>query len=421
MIPAAFTPRRGALALSLPLIMFAGPCSSSPDAPDVFEPVSNANYTANAELSQQEIIDAASGPFGGFSSDEFTFVVDEPDNGPQPGQGQFRVACDYSHFAYDDPIVKPNEFGAAHLHMFWGNTTTDAASRVTPNADPNDPTELLENGGGTCQGGVLNRSAYWMPAMYSGPAGPDRQIVLPTDITIYYKSYQPDSVQPLPQGVEFLAGNIFPGGSHGVSFDATADTNWGCYQPDLGLVVERLSTIPTDCDPDHTIQAVVQFPQCLAVDQNGGPQLRSTDHVAHTALIDNNDDCPSSHPYRVPQISYLVEWPNLGAAEVAQWRLSCDTGFNQDAPPEPGGCLHADWIGGWNDLTMDAWITGCHSGPAGPRNCSSGQTGQNGTSRRLNDIDRSRTEFLVPDPCNSCFNDRMPLLEPDTAATGADG
>ncbi len=401
------------MALGLPLLMMAGPCSSSPDAPDVFDAVRNDAYTAYENASQQEIIESAEGPFGGFSNDDFTVVEDRADNGAQPGQGQFRVACDFSHFAYDDPIVKPNEFGAAHLHMFWGNTTTDAASRVTPDADPDDPTQLLENGGGTCQGGVLNRSAYWMPALYSGGSGPDRQIVLPSDITIYYKSYAPDIVQPLPQGVEFLAGNISAGGAHGVSFVANQRLTWGCYEPNRGLIVEDRSTIPTDCTPDQTIQAVVQFPQCIATDASGDPVLRSADHLSHTMQVDNNDACPASHPYRVPQISYLVEFPNLGATEVSKWRLSCDAGFNNENPPEPGGCLHADWIGGWNDQTMDAWITGCHNGPAGPRNCSAGQTGQNGTSRWLRDIDRSRTEFLVPDPCNSCFNDRMPLLDID--------
>ena len=397
-------PRSGLMrsaAVGLPLAVLAGQCTA--DSPDIFNGVRTTAYTAYHDASQQEILDSAGGRFPGFTNDAFTRVVDQADNGPQPGQGQFRVECDYSHFLYDDPIIKPNQFGAAHLHMFWGNTSTNAASRVTPGGSPDDPTQLLENGGGTCQGGVLNRSAYWMPALYSGASGPNRKLVLPKSITIYYKSFRPTEVKALPQGVEFLAGNVRPGGASGSTFVAGQSLAWGCYQPDKGLLVENRATIPTDCTGNQSIMATIQFPQCIAVDPAGNPVLRSADHLSHTRLIDNNQPCPSSHPYRVPQISYLVQWPNLGAQEVAKWRLSCDTDFNKSKPPTPGGCLHGDWIGGWSDPTMDAWIIGCHQSPSGPRNCSHGQTGDNGTNRSLRDIDRSRTAVLVDDPCDSCF------------------
>src|SRR3954454_23956536 len=43
-------------------------------------------------------------------------------------RGVFATICDYSHQAPDDPIVKPNQPGASHLHQFFGNATTDAAS-----------------------------------------------------------------------------------------------------------------------------------------------------------------------------------------------------------------------------------------------------------------------------------------------------
>lgn len=48
--------------------------------------------------------------------------------GPQGGRGQFVVECGFSHVATDDPIVHPGQPGASHEHVFFGNTTTDAAS-----------------------------------------------------------------------------------------------------------------------------------------------------------------------------------------------------------------------------------------------------------------------------------------------------
>ncbi len=320
----------------------------------------------------------------GFEHDDFTLGLSPPDNGPGPGgQGQFRVGCQYSHFAHDDPIVYPGQPGAAHLHMFWGNTRTHAGTVFEPPGSSN-PASILESGGGTCQGFELNRSAYWIPAMLDRSAdGPS--IVVPDQIILYYKSHRPSEVHPLPPGVELLAGNVSPGGSAGETFTANTRLTWMCGVS--GSTHSSQSRIPLDCNPGDSIIASIQFPQCLAVDGTGAPVLRSDDHLSHTAFVNNNDPCPASHPYRVPQITYLVYYPNGrdgAGAGVDQWRLSSDRGT-------PGGSLHGDWLGGWNQRTIQLWTDGCFdpSGTfGGPRNCSLGQTGQNGTGRGLRRVSR---------------------------------
>src|SRR5581483_11682758 len=42
--------------------------------------------------------------------------------GLAPGflRGVFATVCDFSHEAPDDPIAKPNQPGASHLHQFFG-------------------------------------------------------------------------------------------------------------------------------------------------------------------------------------------------------------------------------------------------------------------------------------------------------------
>ena len=50
--------------------------------------------------------------------------------------GAFRIPCAYSHMAFDDPIVYPGRPGAAHLHTFFGNTGTNAASTEQSSATP---------------------------------------------------------------------------------------------------------------------------------------------------------------------------------------------------------------------------------------------------------------------------------------------
>jgi len=104
-------------------------------------------------------------------------------------------------------------------------------------------------------------------------------------------------------------------------------------------------------------------------------------------MVPNNDRCPASHPYRVPQISYLLYFPNGSdgaGAGVSNWVLSSDHGV-------AGGSLHGDWLGGWNDEAIQKWIDGCYDPNgsfSGSRNCSIGQTGRNGSNRKFRRVSR---------------------------------
>lgn len=325
----------------------------------------------------------------GFAHDDFSEPA-SPDNGDGPGgEGQFRIACQWSHFGYDDPIVRRGEAGAAHLHMFWGNTATDAWT---------DATSLVAAGGGTCQGFELNRSSYWVPALLDTGGG-ETHVVIPDAIIIYYKSRRPSEVHPMPKGLELLGGNVAPGGLTGADFGWTPDLFWSCGNS--GFSHDYQGRIPLGCPPGEPINATLSFPQCVAVDDRGQPRLSSSDHASHVARVDDTEPCPASHPYRIPHLSYLLYWPNGrdgNGAGVEDWRLSSDL-----VGGTPGGSLHGDWFGGWHQAASDAWIAGCFDPAgehAGPRNCSQGQTGQNGTGR----------SFRRVSPLNDYEGDNLMLL-----------
>ena len=401
-------------------------------------PAGLSTFTAEQDSSFATIDSYGSGPYGPFTDDAFSETITPVDNGYN-GDGNFRIQCAVSHFAYDDPILKPGKPGSTHLHMFWGNTFAGANTFNSGVETPGDKRNLIERGSSTCQGGAVNRSAYWMPAMLDG-AGAGRKIVMPKAITLYYKSKHPEDVQVLPLGIQLLVGNVNPGGTVNSSFTPGERLSWGCYNGWFGIAVgpgdgdgdgtpdayeqdfakltaPRPATIPgkngTDACPASTgngsgdIQASIQFPQCIATDNGlatGTPDLTNADFVSHTHMLYNfggnygtqNSDCPSTHPYRVPQISYLVRWANPAATATAGWRLSSDAGHNNatGSVPNPGGSLHGDWLGGWHPGAIQAWIDGCFDpGPVegvnnfgGPRNCSLGQTGPNGTGRRFDPI-----------------------------------
>ncbi len=300
----------------------------------------------------------ASVPTAQLSVEALTEPVSPPDNGTV-GDGQFRMACQYSHFAYDDPIVFPNQPGRSHLHLFFGNTQANANTTTST---------LVNRGGGTCNGFELNRSAYWTPALLDGKGN----AVVPEQIILYYKTKLPHRVQPLPVGLKMISG------ATGSSFAASDFLYWSCGA--TGQTYNKTNRIP-DCGGD-TINATIAFPECW-----DGRNLDSADHRSHLLFVNAHQECPPSHPVRLPQISILLYYP--GQDSVRGWHLSADG----DGPP--GGSLHADWFGGWNDDALRLWMEGCI---VRARNCSYGQTGTDRRFAPLNMRQNYPGPYVLPLP-----------------------
>ncbi len=287
-----------------------------------------------------------------------------PDNGTV-GDGQFRMACQYSHFAYDDPIVFPGQPGASHLHMFFGNTLANANSTAAT---------LFDSGGGSCNGFELNRSAYWTPALLDGKGN----AVVPEQIILYYKTKFPAEARPLPVGLKMISG------STGSSFTVSDVLHWSCGGS--GQAYNKSNHIP-DCGGD-IINAAIAFPECW-----DGRNLDSADHRSHLHFVDAALPCPPSHPVRLPQISILLYYP--GQPSVAGWHLSSDGQGGHGGGGPPGGSLHADWFGGWNDDALNLWIDGCITRA---RNCSYGQTGTDRRFAPLNGLQNYPGPYVLPLP-----------------------
>lgn len=269
-----------------------------------------------------------------------------------PGDGNFRITCQFSHFSYDDPIVFPGQPGRAHLHMFYGNTKTNAHTTQS---------SLVNSGGGSCNGFELNRSAYWTPALLDGKGN----AVIPETILIYYKSKITNSAQRMPQGLELIAGNTT---SSSFTIDSAKNLFWSCGKN--GSITNQRSTIP-NCG-NEPINATIYFQQCW--DNKNLKYDKNRPHVFQLQSV--TDVCPSNFPVRLPRLGILLYYPAQPNG-TAGWRLSSDA----PGTTTPGGTLHADWIGGWHDATMDRWINNCIKTK---RNCTLGQTGTDRTLRRLN-------------------------------------
>jgi hypothetical protein len=234
---------------------------------------------------------------------------------------------------YDDPLVYPGSRGAAHHHTFFGNTSIDANS---------DLNSLVRIGNSTCNGGTLNRSAYWIPSMIDTTTG---RAVVPNEIVVYYKSgYNQNprsSIAEFPRGLRVLAGN------------STATTAPDPYATRFRFGCEyganRGGTRIPSCDQvagGNLMLVTLDFPNCW-----NGRDLDSPDHRAHMAYS-GGGTCPASHPVALPVITYNVWYPVAPGVDSGNWRLSSDMGPS-------GYSMHGDWVEGWDAATARAWLDNC--------------------------------------------------------------
>jgi hypothetical protein len=243
-----------------------------------------------------------------------------PSGGSNPGI--FTDTCGYSHSAADDPILAPNDPGAAMHHDFYGNTSTSAASTAS----------TLVGGKTTCSTSA-DASAYWTPVLYQNGAA-----LTPKSALIYWRRPVRDTeaVQTIPVGLQLIAGN-----ETATAPQATSVTAWTCSsQVDPG----KSTATPHDCPSGSELRLVVTFPSCW--DGHTLTGKGQTNVVYRTAT-----GCPASHPVQLPQIVFHVNYPTASAA-----------GLTVSMTPTMQGSTdteHVDFVNGWTQSTLASDVTAC--------------------------------------------------------------
>lgn len=287
-----------------------------------------------------------------FSTDGLLEKVNVPGSADPDTVGAFRFTCRASHLAYDDPIVFPNQKGRAHLHMFFGNTKADADSTYE---------SLRTTGDSTCNN-KLNRSSYWTPALMNGQG----QVVLPENITIYYKRFPASSEEcrtgakciPLPRGLRYIFGRSMQGQQTGGAVHFRCDG--GSTGAHFGTLPEAAAVCPVGA----TLIASVEAPQCW-----DGVNLDSPDHRSHLAYpvkAYGGLPCPTTHPYRIPTFTigllYKVDESLDRSGDLSTsrrtWYFSSDRMAGM-TPQISGSTFHADWFGAWDDEILKEWTDHC--------------------------------------------------------------
>jgi hypothetical protein len=242
--------------------------------------------------------------------------------GATPVRAQsFIIDCKSSHLAPDDPIVFPGVPGAAHLHEFFGNTSTNASS-----------TYATMIGKPTTCSVVGDTAGYWVPALLNG-AG---QRIAPRRITVYYRDRPQASrpVTPFPPDFRMIAGSPQAG-------------VWGFNCDDIALA----PTSKIDCTgyPTPYVRATIIFPNCGQLDALGNIVKDSADHRSHVAYpISAKVGCPASHPIQLPHVKVNVRF-NVTNCIAARCSLSSDA---QHSCTVNGCSLHGDFWNTWNQVAL---------------------------------------------------------------------
>lgn len=313
-------------------------------------------------------------------------------------EAKFRTHCNYSHLAYDDPILFPGQPGRSHLHMFFGNTGTNAYSTYY---------SLRTTGQSTCMGGYLNRTAYWFPAVLKDDAIGDGKTmaVKPDNFVIYYSTGATAVTKQtsIPRGFNYITGfNPADPTSSREKAEIAAATGtfafidngfqgWRCEGADQGgsthvpghtvyqpYLKNDDGTATLDCASGTRIYATVTAAPCWDGVNLSSPDGRShiRDYVQDSAG-DGIQTCPVGW-YRLPRLSITFWFSHLGMDDYKNWYLSSDR-FN-GATFKNGQSFHTDWFGAWDPEVFKLWQTLCNGAfmpgeSTSPHTCSDSQIG----------------------------------------------
>lgn len=233
---------------------------------------------------------------------------------PESNHGA-RNYCAVSHLANGDPFGGDAP-GLGPAQIYWGNTAADATAATI---------ELSTVGSATCEGGIADRSAHWMPALFD--AADD--VMLPEMVMVEYKAFgggqlDRNALGPIPVGLHLVA------------------------SADIVNHIDRYTRV----DGEDQIRLKVLFPSCVATTGDGRPVLTDGRLGAHLSYPTPNangpTECPSSHPYRIPTLYYTLVY-DLGVDD--DWYLASSDGSQR------GRDIVAGAISAWQPAAMEAMVT----------------------------------------------------------------
>jgi hypothetical protein len=182
--------------------------------------------------------------------------------GRADAQPQIKVNCEVYATNHVDPIASSD-----HLHHQIGNTSTTNSSTGE---------SLFDNRGTSCNAGWLT-SAGWFPVERNESV---------KGVNVYYRAPGDQTkIKAIPKGLQLLATR---------QSSLVSGAKYSCNDGPF------LDTPPYGCRTNWATS--INFPDCINTSRLA--------NEATNAVYSRTGVCPSTHPYRIPRINYLVMHDN---------------------------------------------------------------------------------------------------------------
>lgn len=241
--------------------------------------------------------------------------------------------CPRTHSAPDDPIVFPHQPGAAHLHEFFGNRSTDANSTYSS----------MTRARTSCRSRA-DTAGYWVPALFEdgryvspigrlADGGRTRSVFYyrADNVSASYRARHP--VEPFPRNFRLIAGD-----SHATSIADQPvlgeEIYWGCSDNST----EKLKR-PPSC-ASGAISLHVGFPNCW-----NGKVTRRND--SPNVVYPSSDVCPRKYPRLLPRLIFRIEYP----VGTSTGRITLASG--------PSYTMHGDFWNTWKQPALERLVRSC--------------------------------------------------------------
>jgi hypothetical protein len=273
------------------------------------------------------------------------------------------LVCDPSHTLPDDPIKFPGISGASHMHDFWGNASTAAASTYASMTNAANVAVAdtyigqTVHAGTSCDRGSFvpgtegDTAAYWAPSVYVN----GHRIVPATGSELYYRSKATPNRKdfvPFPNDARIIVG------SHTATSEATnpALTNAYIYWECSGITTVHYLEPPNNCSGGEILVNII-YPSCWdgkPMDHTG-PSGSDNPHFAYASPMEFGS-CPAAFPRAIPQLSEKFKY-NVGNNSANVIQLSADPGMNMGLMPTY--TIHADFWNTWQPAALQYLVTNC--------------------------------------------------------------